>query len=91
MIVLLFQGARKYMENQDAPEIQLPHVYLDRHAFHFWAVIYFGVLRPEAFFDRKQPGYKSPDSLVEPEKSSESWSRTPGFICGVAFFNSSIL
>jgi hypothetical protein len=52
MIVLLFQGARKYMENQDAPEIQLPRVYLDRHAFHFWAVIgdLFGVLRPEAFF-----------------------------------------
>jgi len=35
MIVLLFQGARKYMENQDVPEIQLPRVYLDRHAFHF--------------------------------------------------------
>jgi hypothetical protein len=48
MIVLLFQSARKYIENQDAPEIQLARVYLDRHAFHFWAVIdsgYGGFLR----------------------------------------------
>ena len=42
MIVLLFQSARKYIENQDAPEIQLARVYLDRHAFHFWSVIYSG-------------------------------------------------
>ena len=34
MIVLLFQSAKKYIENQDAPEIQLARVYLDRHAFH---------------------------------------------------------
>ena len=42
MILFLFQGARKYMENQDAPEMQLPRVYLDRQVFHFWAVIYSG-------------------------------------------------
>ena len=35
--------------------------------------------------DRKQPEYKPPDSFVEREKSSESSSRTPGFISGVAF------
>jgi hypothetical protein len=35
MIVLLFQRARKYIEKLGAPEIQLPRVYLDRHAFHF--------------------------------------------------------
>jgi hypothetical protein len=42
MIVLLFQRARKYIEKLDAAEIQLPRVYLDRDAFHFWAVIYSG-------------------------------------------------
>ena len=42
MIVLLFQFTRKYIKNQDAPEIQLARVYPDRHAFHFCSVIYSG-------------------------------------------------
>ena len=40
--------------------------------------------------DRKQPGYKPPDSFVDRQKSSESSSRAPRFISGVAFFNSLI-
>ena len=62
---------------------------LDRHAFEREAWI-LGTEAKKASFNRKQPGYKPPDSLVEPEKSSESRSRAPGFICGVAFFNSLI-
>jgi hypothetical protein len=35
--------------------------------------------------NRKQPGYKPPDHS---QKKAQSSSRAPGFISGVAFFNS---
>jgi hypothetical protein len=88
MIVLLFQSARKYIENQDATEIQLPRVYVDRHPEGSRGMgLIGGTAAKKVSFDRKQPGYKPPDSFVEREKSSESSLLAPGFISGVAFFN----
>ncbi len=52
----------------------------DRHAFDREAWLIGGTEAYKACFDRKQPGYKPPDSFVEREKSSELSSRVPEFM-----------
>ena len=61
MIVLLFQSARKYIENQDATEIQLPRVYVDPHPECSRGVgLIEGTATKKVSFDRKQLSVQAP-------------------------------
>ena len=78
------------MDLPKAARVQAPGFISGVAFFNSWIFNLKSLIFNLKSINRKQLAYKRPDSFVEREKSSESSSRAPGFISGLAFFNSLI-